>query len=52
MVNIIYNIGLLCTIRLAISYVLHLFVLILVQYRTILIAMMRTGSQANETTNL
>ena len=41
----------LCTISLAISYVSHIFVLIFVQYRTISIAMTRTGSQANETTN-
>ena len=40
------------TISLAISYVLHLYVLIFVQYRTISIAMTRTGSYANETTNL
>ena len=42
----------LCTISLAIPYVSHLFVLIFVQYRTISIAMTRTGSQANKTTNL
>ena len=41
----------LCT-SLAISYVLHLYVLIFVQYRTISIAMTRTGSKANETTNI
>ena len=41
-----------CTISLAISYVSHLFVLVFVQYRTISIALTRTGSQANETTNL
>ena len=34
----------LCTISLAISYVLHLFVHIFVQYRTISIAITRTGS--------
>ena len=42
----------LCTISLAIPYVSHLFVLIFVQYRTVSIAMTRTGSQANETMNL
>ena len=36
----------------AIYHVSYLFVLIFVQYRTILIAMTRTDSQANETTNL
>ena len=44
--NTLYNISL------AISYVSHLFVRIFVQYRTISIAMTRTGSQANEITNL
>ena len=38
------NLYILCTIRLAISYVSHLYVLIFQQYRTILIAMTRTRS--------
>ena len=38
----------LCTLSVAISNVSHLFV----HYRTISITMTRTGSQANETTNL
>ena len=41
--------NILCTICLAISYV---YVLIFVQYWTISIAMTKTGSKANETTNL
>ena len=44
--------NILCTISLAISNVSHLFVPIFVQYRTILIAMARTGAKANKTTNL
>ena len=38
--------------KLVISYVSHFCVLIFVQYRTISIAMKRTGSHANKTTSL
>ena len=43
---------LLCTINLAISYVLHFILLTLEQYQIIAIAMIRREIKANETTNL
>ena len=48
----IINANILCTIKLAISYVSHLILLTLEQYKMIAIAMTRWGVKANEITNL
>ena len=44
--------NILCTIYLAIFYVLHFYLLILIRFRIISIVMTRTGSEGTETTNL